>query len=56
MMLLKRNQQPQIKFYARDEEMRRAFKVYCAERGLTIQEVLEAYVMQLLEGKVCDER
>lgn len=54
-MQLNRNQQPQIKFYAKDEEMRRAFKVYCAARGLTIQEVLETYVLQLLEGMIRDD-
>ncbi|QHT59346.1 hypothetical protein GXP70_04755 [Paenibacillus lycopersici] len=48
-MSVKRQQQPQIKFYANNEETRKAFKVYCARKGLSIQQVLEAYMMQLLD-------
>lgn len=47
-MHLQRKEQPQIKFYAKDPETKKAFKVYCAKRGLTIQEVLEAYMIALL--------
>jgi hypothetical protein len=49
-MLIERPQKPQIKFYAKDEATRRAFKVYCAKRGQSIQEVLEAYMLKLLEN------
>ncbi|NQX62164.1 hypothetical protein [Paenibacillus qinlingensis] len=48
-MSKQRQQQPQIKFYASSDETKKAFKVFCARKGLSIQQVLEAYMMQLLD-------